>query len=415
MRIAIFDYRVTARNPAGSCHLALLRALAHEHQFTVFAVEFDNPAPEQIDWVRVPVPKRPLALLFVAFHLVAPFLYGWYRLHKRGRFDLIQSVESNLGFGKLVYAHFSHTTYLKGRHPVSSGIRGWLRWLDHALHAIAETVRYRRASLIVVPSRGLERELRRDLKLTRTIEVISNPVAIENFDRPRPFDSPGFRRQLALEQSDVVCVFCALGHFERKGLPILLEALRSPTLSRVKLVVVGGEPDLVRTYRLRAAEMHIDSQTRFAGFQTDARPYLWSADAFVLPSAYETFSLVAYEAAAAGLPLIAPALNGISDLLVDGETGFLIEPHCRSVAIGLERLLQCSDAERRRMGANAKRAASYYSPERFADSWRGVYQAWTGTPRPISSAPEIRSDFHTERLSSRGASFHRWNDTRHDP
>ena len=44
MRIAVFDYRITPNNPIGSCHLAMLRALAAEHEFTVFAVEFENPS-----------------------------------------------------------------------------------------------------------------------------------------------------------------------------------------------------------------------------------------------------------------------------------------------------------------------------------------------------------------------------------
>jgi hypothetical protein len=57
MRIAVFDYRVLRTNPVGSCHRALLQALCHGHDFTVFAVQFDNPCPERINRVRV-VPRR---------------------------------------------------------------------------------------------------------------------------------------------------------------------------------------------------------------------------------------------------------------------------------------------------------------------------------------------------------------------
>jgi glycosyltransferase involved in cell wall biosynthesis len=377
MRIAIFDYRVTARNPAGSCHLALLRALAGEHAFTVFSVEFDNPDPHRITWVRVPVPRRPLVLLFLSFHVVAPVVYIWHRVTTRKSFDLIQSVESNLGFGELVYAHFSHTTYLKAKHARRSGLRGWLRWLDHAFHAIAEPFQLRLAKRIVVPSRGLQQEIRKDFSLPEAkIEVIANPISIQSFERPASFDREGFRSSLNLQPSDVVCVFCALGHFERKGLPVLLEALRSPALNSIKLVVVGGETDLVKAYSTRVYQSRIDSKVRFVGFQQDARPYLWSADAFILPSSYETFSLAAYEAAAANLPVIAPALNGICDLLVDGGTGFVIEPSVASIVRALERLLQTQSADRMKIGARAKEAASSYSIERFIESWRSLYEHW---------------------------------------
>jgi glycosyltransferase involved in cell wall biosynthesis len=384
MRIAIFDYRVIARNPAGSCHLALLRTLAREHEFTVFSVEFENPDPERIAWVHVPVPRRPLALLFVSFHLVASILYIWHRVTTRKSFDLIQSVESNLGFGELVYAHFSHTTYLKTKHACRSGLRGWLRWCDHVLHAMVEPLQFRIAKCVVVPSRGLQQELRADFALPESkIEVIANPISVESFARPASFDREAFRRSLNLEASDVVCAFCALGHFERKGLPVLLEALRAPALNSIKLVVVGGEPDLVKAYSVRVSKSGLESQLRFVGFQQDARPYLWIADAFILPSSYETFSLAAYEAAAAGLPVIAPPLNGICDLLVEGETGFVIAPSVASITRALEELLQTPLAERMRMGSRAKEAAAAYSIERFTESWRGLYQRWPSYARRI--------------------------------
>lgn len=388
MRIAIFDYCITANNPSGKCHLTMLRALADEHNFTVFSFDFENPDPQRITWVRIPVPRRPLALLFLAFHLVAPVLYVWHCFSRRVTFDVIQSVESNLAFGKLIYSHFSHTTYLKQKHPGRSGWRGWLRWLDHFLHAGLEPLRYPSADLIVTPSRGLERDLRSDLYLKHAnIEVIPNPIPTGSLERPASFNREGFRDNLDLQRSDVVCIFCALGHFERKGLPLLMEALCSPALGSIKLLVVGGEADSLKAYLLRSSELGIESQVRFVGFQKDARPFLWSADAFVLPSAYETFSLAAYEAAAAGLPIIAPALNGISDLLVDGETGFCIEPSIPSIAQSLERLLRASPLERTTMGNRAKRAASSYSIERFTENWRTVYRQWPSYSKRVQTHP----------------------------
>src|SRR5687767_8524704 len=96
-KIAVFDYRVKPTNPIGGCHRRMMEGLSGDHEFTVFAVEFDNPAPDCIHFQRVPVPKRPLALLYLSYHLVAPICYLLYRLRGGARFDVIQSVESNLG------------------------------------------------------------------------------------------------------------------------------------------------------------------------------------------------------------------------------------------------------------------------------------------------------------------------------
>lgn len=72
-KIAIFDYKIIPTNPIGGCHLRMMQGLCHEHDFTVFAVEFENPCPERIHWVRIPALTRPMALLFVLYHLLTPF------------------------------------------------------------------------------------------------------------------------------------------------------------------------------------------------------------------------------------------------------------------------------------------------------------------------------------------------------
>ena len=96
----------------------------------------------------------------------------------------------------------------------------------------------------------------------------------------------------------------ALGQFERKGLPLLMQALATAGLDPVKLIVVGGEADLLARYREQAEKLDIGDRVKFVGMQSDVRPFLWCSDVFVFPSLYETFSLVTYEAAAAGLPIV---------------------------------------------------------------------------------------------------------------
>ncbi len=382
MRIAIFDYKTIAGNPAGGCHLAMLRALAREHEFTVFSTRFENPDPARIRWVRVPVPTRPLALLFLCFHLLAPLLYLWTKLRTGTRFDLVQSVESNLSFGELVYAHFSHTTFLR-EHPSSRrGLRAQLRWLDNRLHASVERFRYPAAAQLVAPSSGLADELKRDFPVQPArVQVIPNPIAVERMRRPAGFDRARFRTELGFDPDDLVLIFAALGHFERKGLPILLEALHTCGLPEIKLVVVGGEADLIAATQAEPAAARLGGRVRFAGMQADIRPYLWAADAFILPSAYETFSLVAYEAAAAGLPLLATPLNGVCDLLRDGETGFLLRRDPDAVASTLRAFACMVPSARQRMGERARLAVQGFSEQRFVEAWRALYARWE--PRPI--------------------------------
>lgn len=383
-RIAIFDYRVTGSNPIGSCHLKLLRALCREHQFTVFAVEFDNPCPDRIRWVRVPVPLRPLALLFATYHLAAPLLLAWYRLRGGQRFDAIQVVESNLSFGDIAYVHFCHRAYLRRSWRTSrpAGVRRFLRWLDHWLHMLVEPLTYRRVRRIVVPSPGLAHELAAFYPPTGTkTDVIPNPIDVDVLRRPPDFDPEPLRRAMGIAAGETLLLFSALGQFERKGLPLVLDALRQLGDPALKLVVVGGESDLVAGYRDRARRAGLGQQVTFVGYQRDVKPYLWSADAFIFPSAYEAFSLVAFEAAAAGLLLIATPVNGVGEFLRDCENGIQVERSAAGVTNGITRFLRLPAADRQRMVSTAQTEVQAFGPARFTDGWRHVYRDLPGTPR----------------------------------
>lgn len=373
MHIAVFDYKVVPTNPIGSCHLRMIQGLCREHKFTVFAVEFTNPCPERVDFVRVPAPRRPLALLFAAYHLVAPLSILFYRLRARASFDLIQMVESNLGFGDIAYVHFCHRAFLRASvgNTLGSGLRGLARWIDHWLHAIAEPRVFRRVRYIVVPSQGLRRELEEIYPCTKgKITVIPNPVDVQHFSRPSDTRIKALKKKLGVNADRIVMVFVALGHFERKGLHIVFEALHVMRDPRVELWVVGGQGDIVAEWRRRAEALGISGAVRYWGMQEDIRPFLWASDVFIMPSAYEAFPLVVLQAAAAGLPLIVTSVHGVEEFMADGVTGFLVTRDCRTVADAVVRIADLPSDDRRRLGYNACQAVQRYSVCHFQERWR---------------------------------------------
>ncbi len=386
----------------------MLSALAREHEFTVFSVDFDNPCPERIRWVRVPAIRRPLALLFVSYHLMAPLSYWFDRIRTGQKFDFIQKVESKLLFGRVAYTHFCHTSYLKHNwsETQASGLRGMLRWLDHRLHALFEKLVYSSVQQVLVPSNGLAAELKASFpEVAGKTAVLPNAVDVARLQQPVSFDRTGFRTQIGFDSSDVVLVFCALGHFERKGLPVLIESLQNLD-GRLKLLVVGGQHDLVSRYQNRAESLGLSKRVVFVGAQSDVRPYLWAADAFVLASAYETFSLVAYEAAAASLPLITTRLHGVEEIAIEGETGFVVRRAAADFATAFERLLRLTAAERAQMGRNARDRAIGYTEERFLANWRDFYahrERSASLAGPLTRMPVWKCS-HDGRGGSKGPS-----------
>jgi glycosyltransferase involved in cell wall biosynthesis len=375
--IAVFDYQVRTTNPIGGCHLQMLRELSNEFDFTVFAVDFDNPCPERIRSVRIPAPRRPLVLLFLSYHLLAPLYYLAHRVKRKSRFDLIQMVESNLSFGSISYAQFCHRNYLKAHWRVSrpSGLRRFLRWLDHKCHAIFEPFVYGRVRRIVVPCNGLARELAAEYRFTEgKVHILPNPVDIGRMKRPPDFDRAKHLEAAGASGMDTVLVFVALGHFERKGLPLILEALQRIGRHDLRLLVVGGSPSLIKDYQKRSQNRGIERQVTFAGMQQDVRPFLWLADALVFPTAYEVFSLASLECAAAGLPMILTKVNGVEEFIEHRRNGILIERTVNGVIAGIETFLFLSPAARKKMGDTAQRDVERYAVKEFTAGWRRLYQ-----------------------------------------
>lgn len=375
MRMAIFDYETVRTNPFGLGHLRCIEALGDEHDITVYSVNCAAEAHRRVRWRRVPAIRRPLAALYVTFHLAAA-LRLWIDRRRGERYDVVQTIDSASFGANIVYAQFCHRAYLREQWATSrpSGLRRIARWVFEALAAALEGPVLGRARLIVVPSEGLRREIESCYPQTcGRIRVVPNAVEPERMRAPADLDRDALRDELSLPRSVTLLVFVALGHYERKGLPIVLDALEGLD-DDTNLVVVGGTSQQIAPYRRRLEERDLADRVHFAGASSDVRPYLWVSDAFVFPSAYETFSYVSYEAAAAGLPLVVTELYGVEEFMVDGKTGFVVDRDAASVAAAITELVAAGPDGRRTMGECAAAAVAGTTVENYVGGWSSAYR-----------------------------------------
>ena len=379
MKVALFDDVVSPRSPAGSCDMRVLQALRDEHEITVFASEFALPdRGRPVRQIAVPTVRQPALASFLLYLALACISYARLRLRGR-RWDVIQATDCSFPVADVCYAHFCHKAFLlevwpRMRAQITPRVAH--SWASHAVRALIEARLVRRARVIVVPSEGLRRELARVYPgVGANVIVIHNTVDLAHFQKPSGFDRRDIRARMRADDSHAVFVFVALGHFERKGLPILLEAISmdDAEFEHARVWVVGGEPGLVASYRRTAERLGIASKVAFAGKTEDVRPFLWGADAFVAPSHYEAFSLGLLEAAAAGLPLIATRISGSEELLEHGVNGFEVEGTLGGVAAGLRSFINLNMSRRAAMGRAARESIEPLRPERFAAAWRDLY------------------------------------------
>jgi UDP-glucose:(heptosyl)LPS alpha-1,3-glucosyltransferase len=149
--------------------------------------------------------------------------------------------------------------------------------------------------------------------------------------------------------------------------------------SRWRLLVVGAGDEAAYSGIARAAEVR--DRVHFVGAQADMPAQFAASDAFLLPTSYETFSLVTYEAAAAGLPLLVTRVSGPDQLIADGVNGAFINESPKGTAGWLARL---DDPElRARMGASARQAVAPYTWDAAVDRHIALYDELEQTrPRP---------------------------------
>jgi glycosyltransferase involved in cell wall biosynthesis len=93
---------------------------------------------------------------------------------------------------------------------------------------------------------------------------------------------------------------------------------------------------------------------------------------FVLPSAYETFSLATFEAAASGLPLLVTKVSGVEDVLAEGVNGWYIERESQLIRPRLHQLMVHKEM-RELMGTKSREAVAQYSWSRMANSDVSLY------------------------------------------
>jgi glycosyltransferase involved in cell wall biosynthesis len=372
-RIAVLDYEITEQSPSGSCHLRLLEQLHDQVDFTVFANRFDNPAPSRIRFVPVRSLRRPAAARYVSFFAAAS------RLRRReGPFDLVQTVEGYVDSCDVSYVHFCHRAYLT-RSGRANGLREHVRRLDHRLRALGERRAVARPRLLVVPSEGILSDLvaHHHVEPSR-IRVVTNPLDPSRWVVPTAYQREVQRRALGVGPDDLLVAFVALGHFERKGLPALLDALAAGPAD-VRLVVVGGTPDLVRRYRQRADGLGLSSRVTWTGMQEDIRPFVWAADVLAMPSSYETYSLVLHQGAAAGLPLLATRIPGVTDAFESAGAGIFAPATASDLADGLKRIRMLTPAQRDAMGRRGRVVAAGADVPTFGRRWRAVYDELLGS------------------------------------
>ena len=219
------------------------------------------------------------------------------------------------------------------------------------------------------------------------ISVLPAGVDLELF---KPDVKTEARRSLGLPDRNVVL---SVGRVEPlKGFDILLQAMASlDERSDNMVVIVGGDEDAspeLERLRTLGERLGLDGNVRFTRAVSQERlsMYYNAADIFVMPSYYESFGLVALEAMACGVPVIASRVSGPRSFVKSGVTGYLIDRRCpEPFAQRLDVLLH-NPMLRESMGRAARSQAEKMGWDMVGRRTLDVYDSVIAGPRSASIA-----------------------------
>lgn len=150
-----------------------------------------------------------------------------------------------------------------------------------------------------------------------------------------------------------------------------------------QLVIVGTGNDCDRLRR-KASVAQLGDRVLFTGFVDDATrdALLEQAAIFAMPSRGEGFGIVYLQAMKAGTPCVGSIADAAGDVIVDGETGRLVDPGKREqLAAAIVSLLQNDDLRRRMGAAGRRRFEAEFTFERFRDRLGGILAGAFGNSR----------------------------------
>jgi glycosyltransferase involved in cell wall biosynthesis len=172
-----------------------------------------------------------------------------------------------------------------------------------------------------------------------------------------------------------------------KGYPYLLKAFVriSKSYPRIHLLFVGNGPDRPKLID-QAQSLGMRSRVTFLDDLTNIPDLLASLDVLVIPSLFEGMPNVALEAMAVELPVVATAVGGTPEVVIDGKTGFLIpSSDTQALSIALEKLIE-NPPLRDEMGlAGRRRVEREFSIKKTVHKTRELYANLLTQKRMASS------------------------------
>jgi L-malate glycosyltransferase len=243
------------------------------------------------------------------------FRQAMLKIHRQQAIDLIHihAAHELTMLAKLVLPEIPVIFTVHGYHGRQSGLGYFLAGIFGNLFA----------NQVITVSQS-ERQILEHRLRTHKTNLIYNGVAEPHIDPQR---ASALAQQFGCDRPGQITLGTAARLSTAKGLEYLITAMsqladRHPHLK----LVIAGDGELRENLQKMVDSLQISDRVVFAGYLQDVHNLMHSFDIFVLPSLQEALPLACAEAMSMGKPVVATAVGGLPEQVIDGQTGFIVPP-----------------------------------------------------------------------------------------
>jgi len=385
-RIAVVSPFLDRQHGTERCVVEQVERLARHYEVHVYSNRVQDLDLSQITWHAVPALPGPHLFSF-CWWIIANHVWRWWDRHFGGlSYDLTFTPGTNCFNADIVSVHIVFAEFYRSvRNELkfrANPVRTWPllahRRIYYRLIMGMESLIYRGSRAVLTAVSGkVARDLAYYGRDPSKCPVILHGVDARRFNVAlRQHLRAAARRSLGVPDQ-ALCLLLVGNDWKKKGLPCVLEALAQLETAAVHLLVVGQ--DMLDPYRSALSRLHLRDRVTFLPLRPDVEFYYAAADLYVGPSLEDAFGLPPLEAMACGLPSIVSRETGVSELITDGEDGFILkDPHDSRKLAQLISLLYNNKSIYNKMGAAAGETAARYTWDRNATQLMALFQAQRG-------------------------------------
>lgn len=248
-----------------------------------------------------------------------------YHLIKANKISILQTHGLRFDFFGFIAARLAGVPHIITRHVAIS--HHLISEFRKKMYIFFDNFAIKSAAKVVTVSKAVEDDLVATQGIDRSkILTIVNGVDLRRFSEVNMYAKTKIRMEFGIdEKTQVVGMIAQLSYW--KGIPYFLRAipLILSKCSNVMFLMIGDGPERKKLETM-VEELGVSSYVIFAGFRRDISDIISAIDISVLSSLREGLPLAILESMAMGKPIVATDVGGVSELVLNGKTGFLVPP-----------------------------------------------------------------------------------------